>query len=148
MTATCGTLFLSAWHKAEPIGLLQDAPSTAFAAYAFGFQIGQAEKVYNSAYQAFMVRPAADWQAWGLKAMQLVCAHYGLHLYQDALRGEFWGCAEVNTVNKLRKLAGHTEENSPRWHQMRAIFCGIPEHLVDVAYHERSNFGARCEPSI
>lgn len=143
---TCGTLHKALWEKLCTDTLLEDALEIAYGHFATGFMSGQAEKVYSGACTAFMVRPGADWWTWACEAMQLICDHYGLLVYTDRMHGELWGCANGQARQEVHLVAVCYAENSIDWHTARARLCGIPPDKVDVAYHERAQWGERCEP--
>jgi hypothetical protein len=118
----------------------------AFAAHALGFMHGQAEKVMSGACRAFMVRPDATWMAWACRGMHLVCQHYGLLQCTDLRNGEIWGCADEQVRRRLQWVLRYGEKNNAAWHIRRAELCGI--QAVDTRYHERSTYGAKCEPEV
>ena len=135
----------------NPLGLhalLRQCPDdqSAFGCFALGTMSGQAEKVALGACRAFMVRPAPEWLEWTIEAMELICGHYGLRMFTDLPRGEVWGCADTVVLEDVQHCASALEENGHLWHMTRARLCGIPENRVDVQYHERNGYLARCEP--
>ena len=123
-----------------------DSERVAYANRAIGFMAGQAEKVYNRACPAFMIRPGLLWFDWAKEAMSLVCHHYGLAclVYYDA--GELWGVKEPYETEAIQMLYERIEPNSPAWHWTRARLCGIPNNDVDHHYHQRAGHGLPCEP--
>lgn len=144
------TLFPASNDGCQYHALIADRPegSVGFAACAIGFQWGQAEKVASGACHAFMVRPAEAWQTWTARSMDLICTHYGLRVFYDVQRGEYWGCREAGTVEMLRSMIALYEPNSMDWHWMRGYLTGIPTDQIDQQYHLRSTFGVRCEPGV
>ena len=143
---TCGALQQRLWETFLTGSLMEAAPDIAYGTFAVGFMAGQAEKVLLGACKAFMIRPAPDWWAWAKEAMMLVCAHYGMNLYISRDEGELWGCGNFSVLQHVHATLKCEEKNSPGWHQLRGILCGIPASALDQEYHQREGYEQRCEP--
>lgn len=148
MLPTCGELCRTLAESLLKHPLLDAAPDRDFACFAMGFASGQAEKVYNGACPAFMIRPAPDWYAWAWEMMCIVCTHYDLGVVQYVATGEIWayGYTDGETQEDIHMMLTHLVHNDPRWHEMRARLCGIPKERVDTQYHKRTGYQVRCEP--
>lgn len=145
-TTTCGESFRALATTLLNSPELDAAPDVPFGTYAMGFMAGQAEKVASGACYAFMVRPATDWWAWTLVAMDHICAHYGLTVEMDEQQGEIWGCADACVKKQLAILRATVPINSPVWHSERGRLCGIASSNIDIYYHRRPGHRTRCEP--
>lgn len=146
----------------------------AYRAFAAGFVTGQAEKVYLGACVAAMFRPSEDRLSLMRELLDDITPRYGLTVVwmgwprggkrgymgqvavpepsdplHDGPRVEFeaefeaWICrpASAPVVARMRLLT----RNSPEWHTLRAMLCGVPVGEVDVRFHERVGAGERCD---
>jgi hypothetical protein len=111
--------------------------------FAAGFVSGQAEKVYLGACQAAMFRPSADRAAMINELVKDACERYGLLMWW-MLDQEIWLCRDAGTMATVREMAQRTP-NSPGWHRLRAMLCGIPVDEIDEKFHERKGAGKRCD---
>lgn len=141
MSQTCGPLYKEGLESFT--GMDRDK----IAVFAAGFVSGQAEKIYLGACQAAMFRPAPENYHMVFEIAAEVATRYGLRVEtMDTSRGtEVWLCGSPAVALAIRKLPTLERENTPRWHQSRGLFCGIPEHQIDYQFHERTGFGERCD---
>lgn len=134
---TCGSLFTQVFEEALK---LSDEPLDWF---SWGHLCGQAEKVYLGACPAMMVRPndAVPGDLTPRLAMQarvtIIANIYTLVWTRlQTSRGiEYW-LYQPRAQDLIDELMT-TEENSPHWHTIRGILCGIPKKDIDTEFHKR-----------
>lgn len=140
---TCGVLYLE--------GLEQFAGETAesFLAWTAGFVSGQAEKVYLGACKAAMFRPSDEHFEMVSQIAESVCRRYGLCM-RRGVRGnpkkggnEIW-IYRLENADRIGEWLRH-EENSPKWHTLRAALCGIPANEIDFEFHNRAGYNEPCD---
>lgn len=114
--------------------------------FAAGFISGQAEKLYLRACSAAMFRPSAMHLDMVREIVAEVATRYGLLTTElPTSRGvEVWICSSPAVKMAIDKLP-EDGENSAIWHRRRGVLCGIPPHLIDLAFHERSGYGETCD---
>lgn len=141
MSTTCGPLYkegLEAFTGMDPEKIR---------IFAAGFVSGQAEKLYLGACQCAMFRPSAEHHAMVLRIAMDVSDRYGLRVEQlQTSRGvEIWLCGSPAAALAIRKLGSYERENTPRWHEIRGLMCGISPHQIDREFHKRTGYGERCD---
>lgn len=101
--------------------------------FAAGFTAGQAEKIHLGVCHGAMFRPAPEHRDLLWHVLTLVCEAYGVHFTR--LEDEFWmgDNSAMAWVEHLRTV----ERDSPLWHRIRALICGIPQSMVDEEWHTR-----------
>ncbi len=115
-------------------------------AFAIGFAVGQAEKVYLGACRACMFRPSAENFVWYKYRVQEIAGAYGLVV--TVLES---GCPETPWELWLHREGADVGSwvshgaNTPSWHMLRAEACGIPIQEVDFQYHLRGGYGENCD---
>lgn len=135
---TCGPMYKEALAKYG-----SDNPEL-IRVFAAGFVSGQAEKVYLGACRAAMFRPSQDRYGMLIETVNDVAARYGLCVVAPiGSKQEIWICrpAFERNVQALQRI----EEDTPFWHQHRAILCGVPFGEVDIKFHLRNGHGCRCD---
>lgn len=135
---TCGDLYLEGIRR---FGQTDEA----YWGFVAGFVSGQAEKVYNRVCPAAMFRPSQHLRDKLLRIIDEVIERYDLSvslydnevwIYRGDGRDAFYAIfIPMMSMNR----------ESPAWHQMRAVLCGIPWDNVDLKYHERKNFNQPCD---
>lgn len=135
MKKTCGELYLDA--------LAEIPTENERRAFAKGFMSGQAEKVYLGACPAAMFRPSETTFAWLLEDVEEICDRYGLshHVFNMGTVREIWICRHSFGIGNWYIY----QKDSPEWHKMRAIACGIPSSEVDYKFHERKGYNQPCD---
>lgn len=140
--ATCGPLFqkcLSYFtsHYSSDLILL----------FAAGMALGQAEKIYLGACQAAMFRPSKENHG----KMLAVCVYLsGIYRLEVSVfnRPEIWNEVWLHT-NKCGHLLYNTlqneDVNSPIWHTVRGMLCGIPYNQIDLDFHLRRGYREDCD---
>lgn len=115
-------------------------------AFAIGFMMGQAEKVYLGVCPAAMFRPSADKKVAMLMRLQDICGMYGLSIFELPVKtgSELWIYQLSRTRQAIEGLQAFGE-NSESWHEMRAFLCGIPADRIDFRFHERPGYGEDCD---
>jgi hypothetical protein len=108
--------------------------------FCYGFAAGQAEKVYLGVCNAAMFRPAKE-QTWYLEEIKIIANNFGLEV--TVLDSECPDTPqEIWIHNKpIGAWLAHPM-NSPEWHKLRAMACGIPN--CDPNYHMREGYGERA----
>jgi len=110
-------------------------------AFAAGFVSGQTEKVHSGSCPAAMFCPVSDDHAWFYRMVSDVARRYGL----EADRLLVWASKSDPPeiwVHRRRTPIGQWLEfpvNSERWHEHRAIACGIPREEIDTHFHQRKS---------
>lgn len=110
--------------------------------FAAGFVVGQAEKIYLGACQAAMFRPSAKHYACVSVAVRNAAKTYGLAIQTLRVtaspaeeKTELWllqpRALELFTVLSLTPI------DSPEWHVLRGLLCGVPMQDVDYKFHVR-----------
>lgn len=135
---TCGDLYLEALRE------IPTEPERR--AFAHGFVSGQAEKVYLGACQAAMFRPSNETMPWLLPMTRDVCRRYGLECellgqHCTGLVPEIWIWRRGGTYGAWLQFP----KDSAQWHVERARACGIPEHEIDLNFHERRSYEQPCD---
>ena len=128
---TCTDLFdeavAIAYHStADPVALI-----------SWGHLIGQSEKVWLGACDAFMCRPpATDGEEFRRRAI-LVANIYGLQIAPlSTSRGiEYW--LHRPSAHKQIEEMAEMAPNAPGTHRARGLLCGIPPSSIDTKYHQR-----------
>jgi len=138
---TCGPLYRKARN------LFTENDSVCNRAFAQGFMVGQAEKVYTGACLAAMFRPSSSVgvelvREWGKQIAGVYGLFHGDLVYYDPEHQdevtEIWLCDCVDTTDRVRALCFY-EVNSPGWHTKRASLTGVKD--VDIHFHKRQSRG-------
>ncbi len=137
---TCGPKFLSALshftaQTRDPVQL-----------FSAGHMTGQAEKIYLGACAAAMFRPSTEYSAWALQAAVYLSGLYGLQVNvfaRDEIKDEIW-LHRAEHEGGIRSLQSE-EYNSPAWHYLRGLLCGVPLGQIDPEFHLRSGFMEPCD---
>lgn len=137
---TCGPLYRELLNS-----LTFDVPRER-RAFACGFMVGQAEKVFLGVCDAAMFRPSPERLDTVRSAVTAICEVYGLRQMELTVSTgvERWIFRDDAAAGKLLDLK-QTPENSPEWHARRARLCGIPAAQVDPRFHERVGYGEKCD---
>ncbi len=145
-TKTCGELYLDVLKR------FTDMDPAKIELFVPGWVAGQVEMVYSGACAAAMFRPSKEY--WGLVVGAIcdACVIYGLAWDRLGLagKGELWVLNydhAPDTQSKwqhVRTMLG-SQENTPTWHALRGSLCGIRREDIDILYHERPEFGKRCD---
>lgn len=137
---TCGTLY----YRARKFFTDDDLEKTKL--FSAGFVTGEAEKVHLGACQAAMFRPSADRLDWMAGICGRVCLEYDLGLSTlDTARGrELWiyrasDSFALDRLHQLGEMVRSDEVNTPRWHAIRGLLCGVPASELDVEFHKRTH---------
>ena len=140
MKQTCGPLYKAGLEE------FTGMDSRKIPIFAAGFISGEAEKIYLGACSAAMFRPSADWFDRVFNICHQVARRYELLVrVLDTTKGcEIWILRSNLFAEMIVQLAGYGE-NTAEWHRVRGRLCGVPEHELDSAFHERSGFGERCD---
>lgn len=139
---TCGVLFEKVWRQV--IETVKD-PLLLFAS---GHVCGQSEKIYLGACSAAMFRPSTEEGYRGLLETVEICSMvYGLRIRvlfpDDPTRREIW-IFRPDSWNLIVSLE-YEEYNSPSWHILRGLLCGVPLESIDAEFHLRSGFSEPCD---
>lgn len=136
---TCGPLYYRNRRMMVP-----DEDPEKIRVFALGMASGEAEKVHLRACPAAMFRPAAEDFDWLLEGVVLIGANYGLDvwpfLYEVAdgvVVREVWMVSNDPWPQLLFQSMKAVKVNTPEWHRLRAVLCGIPEDRVDPEFHKR-----------
>ncbi len=135
---TCGDFYL------EGLQSFTAMESESVRLFAAGFVSGQAEKVHLGACKAAMFRPSEDRWRMIMAIVEEVCRRYELVVFEAGI-GEIWICRDMDVWKELLDLHAHVGRNSATWHRRRAEMCGINPAMIDENFHERKNYGKRCD---
>lgn len=139
---TCGVLFEKVWRQ------VIEMTSDPILLFASGHVCGQSEKIYLGACSAAMFRPSTEEGFRGLLATVEICSLvYGLRirvLFPDDLgKREIWIFRPDN--DGLIASLEDEEYNSPSWHILRGLLCGVPLDSIDAEFHLRKGFAEPCD---
>lgn len=132
---TCGPLYREAFLK------YTDGDPDKERLFAAGFVSGQAEKIFLGAYPAAMFRPSAEKLGWFGKIVVDVVRRYDLKFRHVGKEIWIYRLEHRDRISELTEMYDSEEENTPRWHGLRAELCGVPEAEIDLAFHERKGYG-------
>lgn len=137
---TCGPLFLRC------LEIFTKRTSNPVCLFSAGHLTGQAEKIYLGACSAAMARPSAEYRPWVLFVATTLSAVYGLEVsvfQRPEIEDEIWihSKESVGSISNLNLLL----VNSPEWHTLRGLLCGIPEASIDFSFHERGGYKEICD---
>lgn len=142
---TCGPLFQKCLayftsHYSDDLTLL----------YAAGMASGQAEKIYLGACQAAMFRPSKEHHGKMLAVCVYLSGVYGLEV-SVFNRPEIWNEIWLHT-DKCGHLLYNTLHNedvdSPIWHTVRGMLCGVPFNQIDSDFHLRRGYREDCDKAV
>lgn len=141
---TCGPLFAEALRFFASSDVSPDRTHLFFA----GHMTGQAEKIYLGACAAAMFRPSPEHRAFELLALAKLSAIYGLEVSvfeRPEIADEIWlhhpsARGEVERLSQPRLVV-----NSPEWHEVRGVLCGVPANDIDHRFHERRGYREPCD---
>lgn len=97
--------------------------------YSAGFIHGQVEKVFLGACNACMSRCVG--KEYHIEFINDLCKIYKLSFKVIGL--EVWIHRGVGYVMSWEL----EKDDSPRYHMLRAVICGIPPDEIDLEFHER-----------
>lgn len=139
---TCGILFNKCLNHFT--SMLSDDPILLFAS---GMAVGQAEKIFLGACQAAMFRPSPENQAKMLSVCVYLSGVYGLEVsvfQREEIANEIW-LHNGKCVDLLSRTLTTEEVNSPIWHTVRGVLCGVPFNQVDLDFHKRRGYREVCD---
>lgn len=139
---TCGPLFLSALEHFKPL-----CGGDFIKSFAAGHMTGQAEKIYLGACPAAMFRPTLEYRDWCLACCMYLSSLYGLEVSvfdSPGLEDEVWihKPSHTGVVGSIQNEA----PNSPSWHYLRGLLCGISQSDIDPEFHLRKGYREACIP--
>lgn len=141
-SVTCGVLFNKCLTHFT--SLFSDDLVLLFAA---GMATGQAEKIYLGACQAAMFRPSPENHSKMVVVCDYLSSTYGLEVsifQREEIANEIW-LHNSKCTNLLSKILTTEEVNSPIWHTVRGMLCGVPFNQVDMDFHERKGYRENCD---
>ncbi len=123
---TCGPLFQQVFTEASKKAL------TPLAMFSWGHLCASAEKIWLGACPAAMFRPTDNESEFEAR-ISYVASVYSL----DSMKvdDEYWLFRRqyYHTIVDM-KMA---EKNSPLYHSLRGLLCGVPVNELDLTFHER-----------
>lgn len=141
-TKTCGPMFLS---LLESFASDPDTSSDPVRLFSAGHMAGQAEKIYLGACSAAMFRPSSEHFAWMKSALNRIAPVYDLNTGWLRYEGveELWLVRGESSL--IFERLTETDVNSPEWHVLRGLLCGVPFVDIDTAFHARKGYAAPCD---
>ncbi|KKN78085.1 hypothetical protein LCGC14_0353120 [marine sediment metagenome] len=123
---TCGPLFQQVFEEATR------QSSNNLAIFSWGHLCASAEKIWLGACPAAMFRPT-DQEGEFAARINYVAQVYSLDLMK--VDNEYWLFRRqyYQTVKEMEMA----EKNSPIYHGLRGLLCGVPVDELDLAFHER-----------
>ena len=114
--------------------------------FASGFVCGQAEKIHLGACEAAMFRPSEENHHIVDQAVEKACAIYGLKSFTLTYDGRFevWIC-RTRYFPEMESDLTEKELNSPEWHRLRGLLCGVSVMEIDANFHKREGATARAD---
>lgn len=137
---TCGELYLLSLRE-----FCRSGTDDELWAFAAGHVSGNAEKVYLGACRAAMFRPQPERHDRLFQIVSSVGHRYGLCV--QSLPYELDG----QIIFEIWLSRGGVGEwlthpvNSPDWHRIRGLACGVPLLEIDEEFNSHKNFNAPCD---
>jgi len=120
-----------------------------FSAFTAGYICGQAEKVHLGTCSAAMFRVGEEHWQHVVKLVTGIAKRFNLRLmmYVSHVSGvrEIWLLDGTPATLRFYRRMANVECDTPEYHLIRALLCGVSSHRVDLEYHQRPGYNEECD---